>query len=138
MFCKPNKLGTIILKQKQNTWHHHIKTKTKYFSDMENLYHRQRVKWVTFNVGDTPVMIRYKFETSNQSTLVRFTVNLFDLANLLVVLGEPNLAQIELELEMQVNDGDTSTILPLPIPQNILLATPSQLIQAELESNTIW
>ena len=54
---------------------------------MENLYHRQRVRWVTINVSDTQVMIRYKFETSNQSTLVRITVNLFDLANLLVVLG---------------------------------------------------
>ena len=105
---------------------------------MENLYHRQNVKYVTFNINDTQVMIRYKFETSNQSNLVRITVNLFDLANLLVVLGEPSLAQIEVELEMEIKDGDNSTILPLPIPQNILLATPSQLIQAELESNTIW
>ena len=105
---------------------------------MENLYHRQRVKWVTFNIGDTPVMIRYKFETSNQSTLVRVTVNLFDLDNILVVLEEPNLAQIELELEIEIKDGDNKTIVPLPISENVLLATPSERIKFELESNSIW
>ena len=105
---------------------------------METFYNRQNVKYVTFNINDTEVMIRYKFETSNQSNFVKITINLFDMANLLVVLGEPNLAQIELELEMEIKDGDNRAILPLPIPENVLLATPSELIKFELESNSIW
>lgn len=101
---------------------------------MENSYNTQNEKFITFHVNEREVIIRYKFETFPDSSSIKLTINLIDLANLLVILGKQNLAQIELELEMEIIEGEKTKIVPLPIPERLMLATPLMLIQEELTS----
>ena len=102
---------------------------------MENSYN---TKFVAININNHQIIIRYKFETTDDPGLLKFIINMVDLANLLVVLRQPTLAQIELELEMDIKEGENIKTVSLPIPENVLLATPSELIRFELESNIMW
>ena len=104
---------------------------------MENSYNRQNEKFITFHVNEREVIIRYNFETLPECNSIKITINLIDLANLLVVLGRQSLAQIELELEMEIMEGEKTKIVPLPIPERLMHATPMQLIQLGLESSVI-
>ena len=104
---------------------------------MENSYNTQNEKFITFHVNERKVIIHYKFETFPDHNSIKLNIYLIDLANLLVVLGKQNLAQIELELEMEIMEGEKTKLVPLPIPERLMHATPMQLIQLELESSVI-
>ena len=96
------------------------------------------VKFITVNINERSLLIRYKIERSYQMNQFKLIVNLFDMANLLVHLGEPNLNSINFELEMEITERGVTRTIPLPISERVLLATPSDLIRFELMSNNIW
>ena len=98
-----------------------------------NATHNQRLKFINIPIDDQLVMIRYELDRIPPNN-IHFKVNLMDLANLLIILNKNNLAEIGLELDIEIIENDQTTVVPLPIPETIMLATPTQLIQTELES----